>query len=71
MPNGSLNRHFASRREMEDAGIAPSRHSGVERHLGREVDGTQSSNGGRRGGAVEVLVGGGWIRTIKSAALLE
>jgi hypothetical protein len=39
MPNGSLNRSFASRREMEDAGIDPSRRSGVERYLGREVDG--------------------------------
>ena len=50
---------------MEDAGIDPSRRSGVERHLGREVDGAQSSNGGRRGGAVEVSVGGGRIRAIK------
>jgi hypothetical protein len=45
---------------MEDVGIDLSRRSDVERHLGHEVDGTQSLNDGRRG-VVEISVDGGRI----------
>jgi hypothetical protein len=57
VPDGSLNRPLASRREVGDAGIGPSGRPGVERHLGRDVGVPQSSNDGHRGGAVEVS---GW-----------
>ena len=50
---------------MEGAGIDLSRRSDVEHHLGREVDGAQSSNDGHRGGVVEVSVGGGRIWPVK------
>jgi hypothetical protein len=37
VPDGSLNRPLANRREVGDAGIDLSRRPGVERHRGRDV----------------------------------